>query len=210
MENGTIELVRRDTLEKQTVSQEGLVERIEGLMIQEIQENIFRKASDYRESMITKVDTWGRVQACARREGRFHSGALGRDARDRGADQSRNQGYDPLHSCRCSGRRRRLHRQRQAVPPPGAVRPVLLIERLIASLDVSMVRIGEPIRTVSFYSFCVGRLFVCDFFVIFRFADSEKDTSPPVGMSASYSGAGRSFELCPIRGFRAVFVSVSG
>ena len=98
-----------------------------------------------------------RVQACARREGRFHSGALGRDARDRGVDQSRNQGYDPLHSCRCSGRRRRLHRQRQAVPPPGAVRPVLLIERLIASLDVSTVRIGSPIRTVSFYSFCVGR-----------------------------------------------------
>ena len=79
-----------------------------------------------------------RVQACARREGRFHSGALGRDARDRGADQSRNQGYDPLHSCRCSGRRRRLHRQRQAVPPPGAVRPVLLIARRI----VFMVRIG--------------------------------------------------------------------
>ena len=32
MENGTIELVRRDTLEKETVPQEGLVERIEGLM----------------------------------------------------------------------------------------------------------------------------------------------------------------------------------
>ena len=57
MENGTIELVRRDTLEKQTVSQEGLVERIEGLMT-EIQENIFKKALAYRESMITRVDTW--------------------------------------------------------------------------------------------------------------------------------------------------------
>ena len=57
MENGTIELVRRDMLEKQTVSQEGLVERIEGLMT-EIQENIYRKALNYRESMITKVDTW--------------------------------------------------------------------------------------------------------------------------------------------------------
>ena len=55
-----------------------------------------------------------------------------------------------------------------------------MIERLIASLDVSTVRIGSPIRTVSFYNFCVGRLFVCDFFVISRFADSEKDTSPPV------------------------------
>lgn len=57
MENGTIELVRRDTLEKETVPQEGLVERIEGLMA-EIQQNIFSKALAYRESMITRVDTW--------------------------------------------------------------------------------------------------------------------------------------------------------
>lgn len=57
MENGTIELVRRDTLEKETVPQEGLVERIEGLM-SEIQQNIFSKALAYRESMITRVDTW--------------------------------------------------------------------------------------------------------------------------------------------------------
>lgn len=33
------------------------MERIEGLMT-EIQENIYRKALNYRESMITKVDTW--------------------------------------------------------------------------------------------------------------------------------------------------------
>ena len=57
LENGTIELVRRDTLEKETVSQEGLVERIEGLMTA-IQQNIFQKAYDFRQSMITKADTW--------------------------------------------------------------------------------------------------------------------------------------------------------
>ena len=33
------------------------MERIEGLMA-EIQENIYKKALAYRESMITKVDTW--------------------------------------------------------------------------------------------------------------------------------------------------------
>src|SRR5699024_12311905 len=55
LENGTIELMRRDTLEKETVPQEGLVERIEGLMA-EIQQNIFSKALAYRESMITRVD----------------------------------------------------------------------------------------------------------------------------------------------------------
>ena len=56
LENGTIELVRRDTLEKETVPQEGLTDRVAALM-DEIQQNIFRKALDYRNSMITKVDT---------------------------------------------------------------------------------------------------------------------------------------------------------
>ena len=57
MENGTIELVRRDTLEKETVPQQGLAELVEKLM-GEIQENIYRKALTFRDSMITKVDTW--------------------------------------------------------------------------------------------------------------------------------------------------------
>ena len=70
LENGTIELVRRDTLEKQTVSQEGLVERIEGLMT-EIQENIYKKALAFRESMITKVDTWEEFKRVLDEKGGF-------------------------------------------------------------------------------------------------------------------------------------------
>ncbi len=57
LENGTVELVRRDTLEKETLPQEGLAETIERLMT-DIQENIYRKAQTFRDSMITKVDTW--------------------------------------------------------------------------------------------------------------------------------------------------------
>jgi proline--tRNA ligase len=57
MEQGTVELLRRDTLEKQTVPQQGLADRIEALLA-EIQQNIFRKALAYRDSMITRVDTW--------------------------------------------------------------------------------------------------------------------------------------------------------
>ena len=72
LENGTIELVRRDTLEKQTVSQEGLVERIEGLLA-EIQENIYKKALAYRESMITKVDTWEEFKRVLDEKGGFLS-----------------------------------------------------------------------------------------------------------------------------------------
>ena len=72
LENGTIELVRRDTLEKETVPQEGLVERIEGLMT-EIQENIYKKALAFRESMITKVDTWEEFKRVLDEKGGFLS-----------------------------------------------------------------------------------------------------------------------------------------
>ena len=72
MEQATIELVRRDTLEKETVPQEGLADRIEGLMT-EIQENIYRKALAYRNSMITKVDTWEEFQRVLDEKGGFVS-----------------------------------------------------------------------------------------------------------------------------------------
>ncbi len=55
--NGTIELARRDTLTKEVVSQEGLTERIVALM-DEIQNNIYTKSLDYRNSMITPANTW--------------------------------------------------------------------------------------------------------------------------------------------------------
>ena len=57
LENGTIELARRDTLTKETVPQQGLTDRIAALL-DEIQHNIFQKALDFRASMITRVDTW--------------------------------------------------------------------------------------------------------------------------------------------------------
>ena len=72
MENGTIELARRDTLTKQTVSQEGLEDLIESLMT-EIQENIFQKALSYRNSMITKVDSWDEFKRILEEKGGFIS-----------------------------------------------------------------------------------------------------------------------------------------
>ncbi len=55
--NGTIEVARRDTLEKCTMPQEGIVEHIVALL-DEIQKGIFEKALNFRNSMITRVDTW--------------------------------------------------------------------------------------------------------------------------------------------------------
>jgi len=57
MQNGTAELARRDTQTKETVEQAGLADRIEGLLT-EIQENIFKKALDYRDSHITEVNSY--------------------------------------------------------------------------------------------------------------------------------------------------------
>lgn len=72
LENGTIELARRDTLTKETVPQEGLTDRIVALM-DEIQQNIFRKALDFRASMITRVDTWDEFIEALNEKGGFIS-----------------------------------------------------------------------------------------------------------------------------------------
>ena len=70
--NGTIELARRDTLTKETVSQEGLIDYIVNLL-DEQQKNIFKKALDYRNSMITKVDTWDEFVDVLNNKGGFIS-----------------------------------------------------------------------------------------------------------------------------------------
>ncbi|WEK17974.1 MAG: proline--tRNA ligase [Candidatus Pedobacter colombiensis] len=57
MENGTVELARRDTREKQSVSQDGLEIHIAQLL-EEIQENIYNKALNYRTEHITEANSY--------------------------------------------------------------------------------------------------------------------------------------------------------
>ncbi|TCD01474.1 proline--tRNA ligase [Pedobacter psychroterrae] len=57
MENGTVELARRDTREKQTVQQEGLDIFIPQLL-EEIQQNIYSKALNFRTEHITDADSY--------------------------------------------------------------------------------------------------------------------------------------------------------
>ncbi|RZM06497.1 MAG: proline--tRNA ligase, partial [Pedobacter sp.] len=57
MENGTVELARRDTREKQTVAQEGLEIFIPQLL-DEIQQNIYQKALNFRADHITEVNSY--------------------------------------------------------------------------------------------------------------------------------------------------------
>lgn len=57
LENGTIELARRDTMTKETVSFDGIVETIQSLL-KEIQDNIYQKALNFRLANTREVNTW--------------------------------------------------------------------------------------------------------------------------------------------------------
>ena len=57
LENNTMEVMRRDTLEKETRSCDGIEEYVKNLL-DEIQNNIYQKALNHRNSHITKVDSY--------------------------------------------------------------------------------------------------------------------------------------------------------
>ena len=57
LENGTIEVMRRDTLEKETVQLEGIADYVEKLL-DEIQDNIFEKARKYRDERVYECDNY--------------------------------------------------------------------------------------------------------------------------------------------------------
>ena len=57
LKNGTIEVARRDTLSKETISMDNMDEYIENIL-EEIQANIFKKAFDYRNSVTREVDSY--------------------------------------------------------------------------------------------------------------------------------------------------------
>lgn len=57
LENGTIELMRRDTLEKETLPIEGIVSHIQTLL-DEIQTNIYQKAKAARDARIYECDNY--------------------------------------------------------------------------------------------------------------------------------------------------------
>lgn len=57
LENGTIEVMRRDTLEKETRPIEGIAQYVEQLL-EDIQNNIFEKAKAYRDARIYECDNY--------------------------------------------------------------------------------------------------------------------------------------------------------
>jgi prolyl-tRNA synthetase len=57
LENNTVELARRDERTKEVKSMDGLAAGIEQLLV-EIQENLYKRSIQLRETMITPVDTY--------------------------------------------------------------------------------------------------------------------------------------------------------
>ncbi len=57
LENGTIEVMRRDTLEKETHSIDGIAQHVEQLL-EDIQKNIFEKARSWRDSRVYECDNY--------------------------------------------------------------------------------------------------------------------------------------------------------
>ncbi|MBK1441975.1 proline--tRNA ligase [Parapedobacter sp. ISTM3] len=72
MENGTVEIARRDTQTKETVSQAGLADRIEQLL-ETIQHTIYEKALGFRDANTVEVETYDEFKRVLDEQGGFVS-----------------------------------------------------------------------------------------------------------------------------------------
>lgn len=72
LQNGTVEIARRDTFEKSTVQQDDLVLYVVRLL-EEIQQNLYAKALSYREANITQVTTFDEFKEAITNKGGFVS-----------------------------------------------------------------------------------------------------------------------------------------
>jgi prolyl-tRNA synthetase len=69
-DEGTVEVARRDTLTKETVSRDNIVAHVTALM-DEIQNNMLRKATEFREKNTYYVETWEEFRDIIENKGGF-------------------------------------------------------------------------------------------------------------------------------------------
>ncbi len=72
LENGTVEIARRDTLTKEIVDFEGIVSFVQETLVA-IQDNLYQRALTYREDHTTEVDTFDEFQKVLKEKGGFIS-----------------------------------------------------------------------------------------------------------------------------------------
>ena len=70
IENGTLEVARRDTLTKESIAADGITEYVESLLT-EIQTNLFQKALKHREENTTSVSSWEEFKEVLDKKGGF-------------------------------------------------------------------------------------------------------------------------------------------
>ncbi|WP_047416122.1 proline--tRNA ligase [Cellulophaga sp. Hel_I_12] len=70
MDNQTFEVARRDTLEKETVAAALVLDKIE-FLLEDIQQNIYKKAFDFRENHITEVNSYEEFKKVLEAKGGF-------------------------------------------------------------------------------------------------------------------------------------------
>ncbi|MFC7522980.1 proline--tRNA ligase [Parapedobacter sp. GCM10030251] len=72
LQNGTVEIARRDTQTKETVAQAGLADRVEQLLM-DIQQQIYNKAMTFREANTIAVDSYDEFKRVLEEQGGFIS-----------------------------------------------------------------------------------------------------------------------------------------
>jgi len=72
LENGTVEVARRDTKEKEILEMSDLTNKIEHLL-ENIQQNIYQRALDFRDESITQADTFDEFKEILDTKGGFIS-----------------------------------------------------------------------------------------------------------------------------------------
>ena len=70
LENGTVEVARRDTREKTSVPLEGIENYVADLL-ERIQDNLFQKAKAKRDELTTSVDNWADFERVLNEKGGF-------------------------------------------------------------------------------------------------------------------------------------------
>jgi prolyl-tRNA synthetase len=72
LQNGVVEVARRDTKEKMSIAVDEIVEHVETLL-EEIQSNIYNRAKAFRDERITRVDDWAEFENILDNKGGFIS-----------------------------------------------------------------------------------------------------------------------------------------
>jgi prolyl-tRNA synthetase len=70
LENGVVEVARRDTKEKDSISLDGLDAYVENLLV-DIQTNLFERALQFRREHTTRVDSFDEFKAVLEEKGGF-------------------------------------------------------------------------------------------------------------------------------------------